>query len=404
MVIRKYANYVDYFVTRARLSWFDYNPVLVKSFSYNLAQYTSSVYASIAVLIEDDKVNDFKNIETLSIKDRRIEVWFEDELRSDKFNQKFFSGPFKFCVVNYEIKDSGFSEVDFEYAGFTSGKIILLHCLDPVFYSMTLNEKVRSFGQATASNVVEKIVSENGGTSKIVVPTDVNYNWLQTQMTDYDMIRSLLPYSRSLDGKVMYNFFMFNEEAYFAPITAGAIAPFRLTLDMIINSQQIVYNTNFKFLIEKYGGKDTLNVFNRGFRDFKKYNPKSFVRQSYIEKAGSRKQHRGVSTKYINVSIDDPVLQEIYATNLRHRVYTFSKIVQVNTDLIPDITPLSCIEVISQDEDGKLKELDGLYYVASVTYNFGMTNNYPTQPFVNLILCTDNEIEGIESVEGGPIG
>lgn len=395
--------YFNYFITKANLSWYNSNPTVVKSFSYHLSQYTPSVYAEVTLVVNEDYFEDFKNIERLPIRDRIVEVWFEDELYSLKHSEKFFSGPFKFCVVNYEVTNFGVTELDIEYSDINSGKLVVLKCVDPVFYAMQLDEKHESYSSTTISEVVSKIVSRNGGRVGRIEPTDYSYNWLQAQLTDYEMIRSMLPYARSVGGDLLYSFFMFNEEAYFAPITQSIKTPYSVKLDMIKNSRELVYSTNFKSLIERYGSRDRLFHFNRGYDNFKSFTPDPMSRQSYLSSSSSeRKQHKGFASQYVTGSIDEEELQRIYISNLRHRVYTFGRVVDTAAEVIPELTPLSCLEVLSQ-EDGKTKDLDGLYYVASVTYNYGMTNVYPYQPFVYMVLCSELDSEGMESSEGGPI-
>jgi len=95
-------------------------------------------------------------------------------------------------------------------------------------------------------------------------------------------------------------------------------------------------------------------------------------------------------------------LQKIYVSNLRHRVYTFGKLVDTLAEIIPELTPLNCIEILSQ-KDGKTKDLDGLYYIASITYSYGMTNMHPYQPHMHMILCSELDSEGMENPEGRPI-
>ncbi|HOB26243.1 MAG TPA: hypothetical protein PKG93_03765 [Bacilli bacterium] len=484
--------YFDYFITKANLSWYNHNPVVVKTFSYHLSQYTPSVYAEILLIINSDYFEDFKNIENFSIKDRIIEVWFENELYSLKHNSKFFSGPFKFCVVNYEVVNFDITEMDIEYSDINSGKLINLKCVDPVFYNMQLSEKFESYGKTSISEIVRKIVSRNGGKINKLVPTDFDYNWLQTQLTDYEMIRSMLPYARSTNGELLYNFFMFNNEAYFAPITQSLKTPYLIKLDMIKNSKELVYITDFKSLIEKYGSRDNLIHFNRGYNNFKGFKPDSMPKQSYIglrpKKKGfgglgdllggftdfgnisnlmggfsglnlisqelinksdllditpnytdiiqdysnldlenleslkqnisdlvpnqdafnpkarisDKKQHKGLASQYITSSIDEEELQEIYISNLRHRVYTFGKLVDTFAEIIPELTPLNCVEIISQ-ENGKAKDLNGIYYIASITYSYGMTNTHPYQPYMHMVLCSELDSKGMENPEGEPI-
>lgn len=388
---------------KCKLNWYDNNnkSLPVKLFTYQLTQYTPSVYAEISVMIPHDKLNDFKTIENLEIKNRKVEVWFEEELYHNVLNKNFFPGPFKFCVVSYDIINLGLTQAETE-DNYSYTKIITLKCVDSVFYNMTLNENFASFGKTTISSIVNKLIINNGGKIKKITNTDYAFIWLQTALTDYKMIRSLLPYSRSSNGDVLYNFFMFNEEAYFAPISEGKKQPFQLLVDNIKSDSFNIGNEDYKMLVEQYGNSDNFYCSSKGFDDFEQTKPTKMKKQSYDSSNKGNKQHTGVATKYISTALDDKILHEIYLTNVRHRLYTFSKMLQLTTNAYPDITPLDCVEIVNEI-DGEKRNYDGIYYVASIKYIYGESNSKPNSPVMELILCSDTDTIGKDKTEGAAI-
>lgn len=395
-IINSFENYY----LKADLSWFgEKNPVNVKMFTYHLSQYTPSVYAEIILIINSKFINEFKKIDILPIKERKINVWFEPELYNLRLKKKYFSGPFSFCVLQYELSSTTISEMDSNFTGLDDAKIVVLKCIDPVFYQMTLDQKITSFGKVSASEVVKKIVNDNGGKVKNIQSTNYPFQWLQTQKTDYEMIRSLLPYAQSTNGDLMYTFFVFNKEAYFCPISAGKKTPTKLILDDIQNKQKTYSNSDLKYLIELYGSKDNVQSTHHGFSNFENVTPVTMNTQSFLTNKASGKQHDGQAKRYINTAFEDKKLQEIYVSNVRQRVHTFSRLLYVTSEALPEITPINCIEIVN-DKNGESGYVDGLYYVASVKYNFGMTQRHPITPSMELCLCSEIDVNGSDSPEG----
>ena len=390
------------FKTKIKLSWMPDKSYSVKQFTYHLSQYTPSVYAEIILVLDSNKFADFKDIDQLKIQDRLVDVWFEPELYHARLKQKYFPGPFQFVVVQYEFTQSPVGEMDLEYSNINDAKAILLRCVDPTYYKMTLDQKMTSYGQTTISSVVKTIVTRNGAKIKNVVDTDFAHRWLHTQYTDYEMIRSLLPYSRSTSGEDMYTFFMLNNEAYFAPISTNKKYPIRIKLDTTKNLDASYQTSDMKPLIERYGSKDSLYSMHHGFSNFENVNPKSMQTQSYISDKNPGKQHVGVATRYINTGFEEKTLQEIYISNLRHRMHTFSRLITFRSEAIPEITPMHCIEILSES-NGKVKELDGIFYVAAIKYVFGMTHRHPGSPYMDLCLCSELDSKGAADPEGKPI-
>ena len=396
-----YAN----FETKVRFSWYSKEPFFVKMYSYTLTQYTSSVYAELIVIIDEKKFKEFKNIDKFSIPQRNIQVWFEPELKHKKLNRNFPSGPFNYCVVQYEIMNTPVTEHDLIYSNYNSAKVVRLMCVDLAFYKMTQNDRMESYGKVEISKIINKIVSRNGGKMKLNINTDYPFYWLQTQMTDYEMIRSLLPYARSSSKELNYVFFLYNNEAYFSPIGYNRKAPIRIKADTVKSWFDQYESSDLKLLIEKFGDKNQMYSTHHGFENFENVKPTKMGMEAYSSNnKNQRKQHAGeTNTIFVNTGIEDKTLQEIYVSNLRQRIHTFSRLLSFKSDPIPGITPAHCLEIISETGKGEVKELDGIYYVMSITYEFGMTNTYPFAPVMQLHLCTETDSVGKESPEGKPI-
>jgi hypothetical protein len=388
------------YILKAKLSWFSNNPVLVKVYRYVLTQYTPSVYADIYIVLNENDFNDFKMIDSYRTIDQRlITIWFEPELYCINSNKSYNSGPFTYCVMSYQYSSDYQNETDtIKYNG---GKTRLIHlmCVDPVFYRMSLYEKKRSFGKVPASDVVKTIVADNGGTSHSIVATNYPFRWIQPRKTDYEMIRSILPYSRSINGDLLYTFFMNNKEAYFAPISAGKDSPVKIIFGKNPFTPNVYDTEDLKLWIEKYGGKD-IQIAGPGFSNYSSKKPYQIKTESQTEKLSGLKQHFGAADTCIDISIEDETLQQIFLSNFRHRIMTFSRLIHINTMAIPELTPIDSIEIINET-DGNRKDLDGLYYIVSVAYTYCMTNESPTYPMMSLFLCSELDMNSVDAPEGG---
>lgn len=387
---------------KCKTSWFSNNDgsgIPVKMFSYHLSQYTPSVYAEVILTIDLEKFDDFKTIEQLEIKNRTIEVYFEPELYYPLMKKNYFAGPYKFCVVSYDIQNLKLTNIELNKK-VDSAKIITLKCIDATFYKMTLNENYNSFGKINISDIIKKLVTNNGGKANTIIDTNYAYRWLQTGITDYDMIRTMLPYAKANNGNLLYTFFMLNNEAYFAPIATGKKTPVSLSVDNVRNLKTSVNDDSYKYMIEKYGNKDKLYCAHHGYNNFEQVNPVTMTNEAYSNSKIGNKQHKGVGTKYINTVFEDKTLQEIYISNIRHRIYTFSKMLELDAFSIPDITPINCIEIINEKSNNKSSVYDGIYYVASIKYTYGESPNRFINPTMHLVLCSELDVKGMESPEG----
>ena len=175
--------------------------------------------------------------------------------------------------------------------------------------------------------------------------------------------------------------------------------PIKLLLDMEQNKEKCYSNSDLKHLIELYGSKDNLKSVHHGFSNFENVSPTSMTTQSYLTNKASGKQHEGKATRYVNTAFEDKKLQEIYISNLRQRVHTFSRLLYVTSEALPEITPINCMEIVN-NHNSEPGYVDGLYYVASVKYNFGMSQRHPITPSMELCLCTEIDNNGMTSPEG----
>jgi len=387
------------FTIKGKINWIDKNPIHINKFNYRLSQYAPSIVAAIDFTVSDEQMLEFKKIESLQIKDRIIEVWFEPELYNKELNRNFFPGPYKLCIVNYTYIKAGISDYEIQYENFAPIKLIRLECIDPIFYQMTIQQKFKSFGETSTSNVVNKILSDYQIKNKYIEDTGYKFKWLQTQITDYEMIRSLLPYSKSTSGNLLYHFIMFNEEAYFKSITNTKLSDYNIIID-INNAISIDYQTtDMKPLIEKFGGITSLQAINSGYTNFQSVTPDKMNRQNYIKNRKDVNQHSSNYVNFINHAIDYQELEKIYISNLRQRLHTFSRIVTLETAAIPDLTPFKSIELISQYK-GNIKELDGLFYIADIEYNYISLQNATNNATMTLYLISEVDSYGMNEPEG----
>ncbi len=386
-----------------KLSWYTNEHIQLLNFSYTLSQYLPSIYATIDIVLTPKEFLKFKKIDSLEISDRELEVWFIPELRIDYEKTSYFSGPYKLIALTYEINDIAKYFKALSSKEVETNKHITLHCVDKIFYKMTLTKKYKSFKNMLASDVVSKIILENGGVIKKIDDTDYKFTWLQAQMTDYKMIRSLLPYSKTADNKTCFTFFMLNNEAYFSYIGSGKKEPHVLTLDRQMQNGSISSNKDYKLLIEKFGLKNNLKISNYGFSNFKTYTPDPISTLAYEGSNNDFKQHSSDGAMYLMNTIEDEHLMKNYTTNLRHRIHTFSRTLTVNTIAIPDITPLDYLKIDHTIKD-KTGPFENLFYVASVTYSYpGTSGNLNVLPSMKMYLLSETDSFSNITPEGAPI-
>lgn len=386
-----------------KLSWYSNENINLINFSYTLSQYLPSIYATVEIVLTPKEFLKFKKIDSLEISDRELEVWFLPELKIEYEKKSYFSGPYKLIALTYEINDipkyfksKSSNEVEIN-------KHIIIHCVDKVFYKMTLFKKYKSYRNMLASDVVSKIVSDNGGTIKKIDDTDYKFTWLQAQMTDYKMIRSLLPYSKTADNKTCFTFFMLNEEAYFSYIGSGKKEPHVLKIDRQMQNSSINSNKDYKILIEKLGSQESLKISNHGFSNFKTYSSDPINTLAYEGKSSDFNQHKNEGSTFLMNSIEDEQLMKNYTTNLRHRINTFSRTLNINSLAIPDIIPLDYIKVDQTIKD-KMGPFENIYYVGSITYKYpGNSGNLNILPSMNLYLLSETDSFSNKSPEGAPL-
>lgn len=384
------------FKIKAKFSWYS-KTVTVRYFSYMLAQYLPTVYAVLFIYIDKLDFNDFKAIDNLPLANRRVELWFEPSLQHN--NKEYFSGNYKFICTNMDYQNAGLVDmvVD-ENTKPGAGYFITLHCIDRVYYNMTLNKKYNGFPNQNISSVIRKITTDNGGTIGEIIETDYKYNWIQAQMTDADMIRSLLPYARSTNNELLYDITFFNEKCYFVPVTHGFNTSEKIIIDFD-KANTVNYNiSDNKSAIERYTSVDNLYCINHGYDNFEYVKADKISKQAYIANKNIPKQHSGVGTQYINTAFEDKTLQAIYSANLRQRMLMFNVMLEMSISAIPDIMCYNVIEMINQIK-GTRQVLDNLYYIIAIKYEYYNLNT-PKTPVMHLCLSSEFDYSGTESAEG----
>lgn len=385
------------FTIQAKASWYS-ETLSVKYFSYMMTQYLPTVYANIVVYINKDDFNDFKSIDKLPISNRTIELWFQPSLELN--GTEYFSGNYKFVCTNMEYQGTGLADnVADENTTSGIGYFVCLHCIDKVYYKMTLDKKYAGYNNQTISNVVKTITSNNGGSVGKIIDTDYKYNWLQTQMTDAEMLRSLLPYARSSNKELMYNITFLNEKCYFVPITYGFSTNEKIIIDFDKTNTTSFNITDSKPAIERFASQEKLYCVNHGYTNFEYIKSETLAKQAYISNSNSTpKQHGGVATQYISTTIEDETLSKIYASNVRQRVNMFNVMLEMSVSAIPDIMCYNVIELINQ-ESGTRQTLDNLYYILAIKYEY-YGNNAPSFPTMHLCLSSEFDYSGTTSAEG----
>lgn len=388
------------------LSWYS-ELITPYRFEYTLSQYTPSIFATIVITLPNKEFQKFKKIDLLEIVDREVEIEFIPELYRLSNEQTYFPGPYKLIVINYKVIDipnhlqiqpGNNDQMDIS-------KSIILECVDKVFYKMTIDKKYKSYSKNLASDVAKKIINDNGGISKMVTNTNYRYTWLQPQLTDYKMMRSLLPYSQTPDEKTLFTFFVLNNECYFTNIGSGKTEKLTLAIDNVSAYENIHNSADLKLLIEKFG-MSNIKIAHHGFSNFKTFEPKNISLLSGIANKAEWKQHQSKGTMYLTNVIEDEKLIQNFINNLRHRVHTFSRMLTINMHAIPDLLPIDTIE-ISHVVGGENKPLGGLYYIASITYTYpgrsGVSAMYHTTPTMKMLLISELDAFSNKGKEGDTI-
>jgi len=390
------------FETKCHISWMPEKPIQVFTFRYVLTQYTPSVYAKIILAIPKEDFNKFQDIEKLKVEDRKIEVYIDPELKGTKDSKIYFGGPWKFIISTYKnTRGSHLFTMMGDYHNMDSVVLVELDCVDRIFYKMKNTERFNSFGEVLISDIVKKLVEQNGGKMKICIPTDTKFRWIQTRLSDYQMVRQMLPFAKDTKGNLMYTFFMYNEEGYFAPIGNKLITDFKIS----VNKENLAGLTqsssdSMKHFVDQYSSEDNIIATSPGFSDFFGVKPKKDSKSAYLpNKSGNKSYENKDPQKILEIPIENEKLKENYVSNYRKRIMTFSKILGHETLPLTECTPLDAIEVVHQ-ENGEILESDGAYYIASIDTTFGFNNSSPVLSKSSLVLLSEVDLKGMKSAEG----
>ena len=399
------------FKTYITFSWFDSGEqkIAVIDFNYTLTQYAPSVYAKIECLIPDSLIKQFDDIKTRKILERncRIDVIGSGGggLTRTADQYSMFSGPWKLMILKYTTvptsinpfsgstgKDGSNPNSD---KGYGLHHVVTLECVDRTWYSMSVGERNKIYEQKTISDVVKEIAQRHDGTPKIV-DTEEKFDWKQYDKTDYFMIRYLLPFAQSKEKDVAYNFYCYNNDVIFQPVTKSEELTIKISAKNVTEFDPSKNSQSNDELIDKLAGSKDLNVKDSGLKGFRLTTP---VKSN--KTADSGKTYDGDNIRSLKISMEDPKFKEIYISSFRKRILSLKKVISINTFLDTNITPMNLVEIVDQTE-GQQGMLAGKFYVVSVTHHIPKGIDDPYIPYTQLVLSTDVEDKGNDS-EGSPI-
>ena len=81
--------------------------------------------------------------------------------------------------------------------------------------ALTIEDKIRSFGSVSASTIISQLVSEAGGTEKLIESSADERAYIQAQWTDSQFIRHLADHAVSADGTARGFLFFFDRHEQF---------------------------------------------------------------------------------------------------------------------------------------------------------------------------------------------
>jgi hypothetical protein len=210
------------------------------------------------------------------------------------------------------------------------------------------------------------------------------------------MIRYLLPFAQSKEKDVAYNFYCYNNDVIFQPVTKSEELTIKISAKNVTEFDPSKNSQSNDELIDKLAGSKDLNVKDSGLKGFRLTTP---VKSN--KTADSGKTYDGDNIRSLKISMEDPKFKEIYISSFRKRILSLKKVISINTFLDTNITPMNLVEIVDQTE-GQQGMLAGKFYVVSVTHHIPKGIDDPYIPYTQLVLSTDVEDKGNDS-EGSPI-
>lgn len=368
----------------------------VVSFKYSLALCFPSVYSKLVIMVPAEQKKEIIECKKLDPLDRKVSVFSIPEIEMLDGSAKLFSGPWNFMLYDFKEYDTTRSmSMIYSLPDRIQPKnytLFSMDLIDPLFYSLYRStSNSRSFGNIKISDVVSTVISPHGKI-KLLEKTKEKYKWCQApNISDYNFIRSLLPYSRSDKGNINYHFFCYNQEAYFASI--GSEPPLKTRIVLPNETRSESYKAvSGELIAERFISEKNVHIMDSGFVE--KPENKNPKKDNLNTNNGGI--YKSDSSTLIRTAIEDPVLQEIYVSNLRKRTMMINRCISTYNSVITDYTPLSMIQVINNNEDQRNVN-DGNYYIMFLENNFGYNESYPYIAYCRLAMCSESDIVGRES-------
>lgn len=367
----------------------------VASFKYSLALFFPSTYSKLVIMVPTEQKKDIIECKKLDPLERKVSVFTIPDIEMLDGDRKLFSGPWNFMLYDFKEYDTTRSMTilnsipDSTIA--QNYTLFSMDLVDPLFYSLYRStSNSRSFGNIIVSDVVSTVISPHGKI-KLLEKTKEKYKWCQSpNISDYNFIRSLLPYSRSIKGNINYHFFCYNEEAYFASI--GSEPPIKTNIVLPNETKSESYKAvSGELIAERFISEKNVHIMDSGFVE--KPENKNPVKDNLNTNNGGI--YKSESSTLIRTAIEDPILQEIYVSNLRKRTMMTNRCISTYNSVITDYTPLSMIQVINNNDDQRNVN-DGNYYIMFIENNFGYNEAYPYIPYCRLAICSESDIVGRE--------
>lgn len=372
------------FRTYTRLSW-DSEPRMVHKFTHSLTQYTPSAYAELEVIYPKSQINNFLEVESIPIISRALTVscvteGYGPNTLYDRVNQKkIFGGPWRLICNNYSVQPIPSSSLANETNPLPEeAYLVKLQCVDRVWYSMTQEEKIGVFSKKqynTISDCVRYILNTHQARSTEIEDTAVSFNWVQSKMTDYEFVRSVLAYANPPG----FHFFCNNEIGYFKPIGSVGCIPETITVDIRGTSCDNLVSIVNKQFLEKVSDGAIIVPYGEGLND------SDHIERDANPLGGSSPNSGG--KRYIKFSIDNEAIKQAFSANVSFRTKMFGRIAKLRTSLMTDYDPLYTIKVTNNNTDKYPAFTSGEYYVVSLKNTIGWNSTYPCIPHCWIVMA-----------------
>ncbi len=366
------------FKTFVSLSW-DSKPRMVHTFSHSLTQYLPSSYAEISFVYPKKDIKKFMQIEETPIVERAVSVSCITEgygpncIYDNDAEQTIFGGPWKLICFHYTIVPAEASMFMDEINPIPEESyLITMKCVDRVWYSMTQEEKFGVFSRRqykSIHNCVDYILDQHKVREKFIEETTVSFNWLQTKMTDYEFIRSILAYTNPPG----FHFFCNNENGYFKPIGIDGCIPGEIVIDLQGKQVSQLVSIINKHYMEKISEGPIIVPFGEGLNDNTHY------KRDSTPMGGPGKPSGG--QRYITMALDNPAIKEAFSANVNLRTRMFGRVAKLKTFLLTDFTPLNTIKIVNNDPIKYPNFSSGEYYIISIKNYIGFNNTWPFVPY-----------------------